>query len=150
MRVQSERIAASFRGVQKLGRRRFLRRQEEIRRVLLESEGAVVDVEGGLPALWLREYMAYDPAPDLRAIRCPVLAITGRSDLQVEPDDVERIGQLVAGPFTGSTPADLTHVLRTDSRRPSLAGYRAQLRRPVDADLLETVSKWVSARQPRP
>ena len=146
MRIQSERMADSLRGLQRLAARRFLRRQNEIRRALQASEGDVLDVEGGLPARWFREYMAYEPALDLRAIRCPVLAITGRSDIQVEPDDVERIGDLVAGSFTGSTPDDLTHVLRKDSRRPSLATYPSQLRRPVDAELLETVSEWVSVR----
>ena len=150
MRIQSERMADSLRGLQRLAARRFLRRQGEIRRALQASEGDVLDVEGGLPARWFREYMAYEPALDLPAVRCPVLAITGRSDIQVEPDDVERIGGLVAGPFTGSTPDDLTHVLRKDSRRPSLATYPSQLRRPVDSELLETVSEWVSARSLRP
>ena len=150
MRIQSERMAASLRGLQRLAARRFLRRQADIRRALQASEGDVLDVEGGLPARWFREYMAYEPALDLRAIRCPVLAITGRSDIQVEPDEVERIGDLVAGPFTGSTPDELTHVLRKDSRRPSLATYPSQLRRPVDSELLETVSEWVSACSPRP
>ena len=97
MRIQSDRIAASLRGIQRLGVRRFLRRQEEARHALLASNGDVIDIEGGLPARWFREYMAYDPALDLAAIRCPVLAITGRSDLHVDPDDVERIGALVAG-----------------------------------------------------
>ena len=150
MRIQSERIAGSLRGLQRLGARRFLRRQEQVRRALLASDGDVLGPQGGLPARWLREYMAYDPGEDLSAIRCAVLAITGRKDLQVEPDDVERIGRLVTGPFTGSTPDDLTHVLRKDSGPPSLAAYRAQLRRPVDDDLLDVVSEWVSARQPRP
>ncbi len=109
-------------------------------------EGDVIDLRGGLPARWLREYMAYEPVTDLVAIRCPVLAITGRKDLQVEPDDVERIGALVAGPFTGSTPDDLTHVLRTQHGRPSMSSYSAQLRRPVDPALLEAVASWVAGR----
>ena len=79
MRIQSERIAGSLRGLQRLGARRFLRRR-----------------------------------------------------------------------FAGSTPDDLTHVLRKDSGPPSLARYPAQLRRPVDDDLLDVVSEWVSGRQPRP
>ncbi len=150
MRIQSERIADSLRGLQRLGARRFLRRQEQVRRALLASDGDALGPQGGLPARWLREYMAYDPVDDLSAIRCAVLAITGRKDIQVEPDDVERIGELVGGPFAGSTPDDLTHVLRKDSGPPSLAAYPAQLRRPVDDDLLDVVSEWVSARQPRP
>ncbi len=150
MRVQSERIAGSLRGLQRLGARRFLQRQEEVRRALLASDGDVLDTQGGLPARWLREYMAYDPVGDLSATRCAVLAITGRKDIQVDPDDVERIGELVRGPFAGSTPDNLTHVLRKDSGPPSLARYPAQLRRPVDDDLLNVVSEWVSGRQPRP
>ncbi len=145
MRIQSDRIAASLRGIQRLGVRRFLRRQEEVRHALLASNGDVIDIEGGLPARWFREYMAYDPALDLAAIRCPVLAITGRSDLQVDPDDVERIGALVAGRFTGSIPDDLTHVLRTHPGPPSMS-YRAQLRRPVDAALRAAVATWVADR----
>jgi hypothetical protein len=147
MRVQSERIAASLRGLQRLAAGRFLRQQEEIRTALLESDGDVVDLEGGLPARWFREYMAYDPVEDLGLVRCPVLAITGRKDLQVDPDDVERIGALVAGPFSGAVPDDLTHVLRTTRSRPSLSAYPRQLRQPVDSSLLEDVATWVAARR---
>jgi pimeloyl-ACP methyl ester carboxylesterase len=147
MRLQSERIAASLGAIRRLVfGRRFVRRQQEVREALLASEGDVIDIEGGLPARWFREYMAYDPADDLRAIRCPVLAVTGRKDLQVDPSDVERIGSFVAGPFTGSTPDQLTHVLRSDGGRPSLGSYGRQLREPVDAALLEQVVTWIAAR----
>jgi hypothetical protein len=83
--------------------------------------------------------------PALRAIRYPVLAITGRNDIQVDPEDVARIGRLVQAPVTGETPERLTHLLRTHPR-PGLGGYRAQLRRPVDAALLERIATWVAAR----
>jgi hypothetical protein len=75
-----------------------------------------------------------------------VLAITGRKDLQVDAADVERIGALVAGPFSSSTPDELTHVLRTDSGRASLSAYPRQLQKPVDASLLEDVASWVASR----
>jgi uncharacterized protein len=147
MRLQSERIVASLGGLRRrmLGRR-ILRRQGEVRKELLASDGDVLDIEGGLPARWFREFMAYDPADDLPSIRCPVLAVTGRKDLQVDPNDVERIGLLVAGPFTGSTPDDLTHVLRSDRDPPSLDSYGRQLREPVDPALLELVTSWIAAR----
>ena len=64
--------------------------------------------------------MSYDPAPDLAAISCPVLAISGRKDVQVDASDVERMRMLVTSPFTARTPADLTHLLRT-SLRPTWA-----------------------------
>jgi uncharacterized protein len=98
-----------------------------------------------MPARWFREFMAFDPSVDLRRIECPVLAITGASDLQVEPGDVAEIGRLVQGPFEGRTPAGLTHVLRTHDGPPSLSSYRAQLEKPMDADLVGQVVAWIEA-----
>lgn len=34
---------------------------------------------------WFRHFLVYDPAPALRKVRCPVLAVNGEKDLQVEP-----------------------------------------------------------------
>ncbi|MDR3677121.1 MAG: alpha/beta fold hydrolase [Acidobacteriota bacterium] len=38
-----------------------------------------------LTSPWLRFFLAYDPAVDLRKVRCPVLALNGEKDLQVLP-----------------------------------------------------------------
>ena len=114
---------------------------------MLASDGDVLDIEGGLPARWFREYMAYDPTEDLRTIGCPVLAITGRKDLQVDPEDVECIGALVAGEFTGSTPGKPHAHFRAQDGSPAMSAYRTLLKHPVDTDLLETVSTWVAARE---
>ena len=150
MRWQSERIAASLRGPSRLFARRFLRRQQRDRQLLLRSAEDTVRVgKSELPARWFREYMAYDPKIDLPSIRCPVLAITGRGDIQVDPDDVARIGEIVAAPFSGHTPDGLTHALRRHPGPPNLAAYPAQLRHPVDAELLEQVAAWTAARTPR-
>jgi pimeloyl-ACP methyl ester carboxylesterase len=146
MRRQSDRIAASLTGVQRVGAGWFLRRQERARRVLLESRDDIVRM--GLrrfPARWFREYMRYDPAGDLAAIGCPVLAITGSNDIQVDPGDVDRIGELVPGPFTGLEPAGLTHVLRTHARA-GISSYSAQLKGPVDAGLLVTIGAWLTEK----
>lgn len=35
---------------------------------------------------WFRYFMAYDPAPMLTKVKCPVLALNGEKDLQVLPD----------------------------------------------------------------
>ena len=82
--------------------------------------------------------MAYDPAADLPRVRCPVLAITGSKDLQVDPEDVSRIGVEVS-PFDGEILADLTHVLRRQAGLP-VSAYRALLRGPVDAALLDRIA----------
>jgi hypothetical protein len=64
------------------------------------------------------------------------------NDVRVDAGDVERIGALVKGPFTGMTPRMLTHLFRTQPQ-PGVATYRAQLKRPVDPELLATVSTWL-------
>lgn len=144
IRLQSARIAATLTGLQRLGARWFLRRQERASLSLRNSTEDVVRIgRQRLPARWFREYMGYDPAGDLAKITCPVLAITGRYDVQVEADDVERMGELVGGPFTGRTPETLTHLLRTHPR-PGLGAYATQLKRPVDPEILEVVATWLS------
>jgi len=39
----------------------------------------------GLTSPWYRHFLAYDPAPVLAKVTCPVLAIDGEKDLQVPP-----------------------------------------------------------------
>jgi pimeloyl-ACP methyl ester carboxylesterase len=34
---------------------------------------------------WMRHFLAYDPLPTLRTVKCPVLAVFGEKDLQVPP-----------------------------------------------------------------
>jgi fermentation-respiration switch protein FrsA (DUF1100 family) len=39
-----------------------------------------------LESAWMRYFLRYDPAPALRKLSCPVLALNGSKDLQVPPD----------------------------------------------------------------
>ena len=144
MAWQSARIAATLpRALGPFGPL-FVRMQARGRRRLRTSTADVIRVNWSrIPARWMREYMAYDPARDLAAIRCPVLAVRGCKDVQVDAADVERMRVLVTSPFTGHTPADLTHVLRTTSGPPGLAGYRALLRQPPEPVLMEQVATWI-------
>ena len=144
MAWQSARIAATVPRVMRPLGPLFVRMQARGRRRLRASTADVIRVNWSRsPARWIREYMAYDPALDLAAIRCPVLAVTGGKDIQVDAADVDRMRALVTAPFTGHTPADLTHVLRTTSGPPGLAGYRGQLRQPPDPALVEQVAAWI-------
>jgi uncharacterized protein len=56
--------------------------EEEKRAMMLtpESENAIVSQ---LTTPWMRYYLAYDPAPTLRKLKMPVLALNGSKDLQV-------------------------------------------------------------------
>ena len=114
MMWQSDRIAATLPGPDWLAPRWLRRRQRRDWERLASSTAASLRLHRTpVPALWFREYMAYDPTVDLVAIECPILAITGTKDLQVNPEDVARIGSAVAGPFTGEAPKDLTDILRS-------------------------------------
>lgn len=146
MRWQSERIAASLRGLARLRRSSFLRNQKRTRNRLLTSTGDIVSIDGvDVPARWFREVMAYEPTRDLLAIGCPVLAIVGRNDVQVDAEDVERMRRLVASPFEGEAPAKLTHLLRRHAR-PGIDAYPEQMKEPVDPWVLERVASWVGNR----
>lgn len=94
-------------------------------------------------AKWLREFLNFDPAEYLKNVCVPVLAITGSKDIQVNPADLNLMAQLVQGKFESHELSDVTHMLRTDSGKPSLNTYPDQLKRPVDPRLLDLVSDWL-------
>jgi uncharacterized protein len=71
-----------------------------------------------------------------------VLAVTGSKDLQVDPADLEVVAATVPGPVETRMVPDLTHTLRRQTDPPSMSRYRAELRRPVDAELLRVVTCW--------
>lgn len=96
-------------------------------------------------AKWLREFMSYTPAEDLVNIHVPVLAITGAKDIQVDPAEVGRMGELVKGDYEGHLIPDVTHLLRADLTpgRPTTTTYKEQVTRPVDPRLLDLISAWL-------
>jgi uncharacterized protein len=47
---------------------------------------------------WLQYFIRYDPAPTLKKVRCPVLALNGAKDLQVAPNEnIAAIKKAMAG-----------------------------------------------------
>lgn len=60
---------------------------------LTEAEKKVVESQRGameqqfkmMQSPWFRNFLTHDPRPALKKITCPVLAITGEKDLQVDP-----------------------------------------------------------------
>lgn len=95
-------------------------------------------------ARWMRDFLAYDPAPVLAKITVPVLAITGGQDIQVPPADVEEACRLVQGPFEGHVAGDLSHLLRPDPASRGLRDYRRSVRQPVSPELLTLITAWVA------
>ncbi|MFD9735903.1 alpha/beta hydrolase [Umezawaea sp. NPDC059074] len=102
----------------------------------------------GMPvnARWMREMLDHDSRQDLARIRGSVLAVTGDKDVQVDAADLDVVRDLVPGEVEVHRVPDLTHLLRRDPGRPSPRSYPAQLRRPVDPDLLALVAGWLTTR----
>ncbi|GAA4063907.1 alpha/beta hydrolase [Agromyces indicus] len=136
------------RGILRLLRIDLVEKQRRNVERFRQSTTDVIRLEGRrMNAKWHRELIAYDPAPDLARLSMPVLAITGDHDLQVDPDDLDRIAATVAGPVEIERPERLTHLLRRDAGdTASFAAYRSLVKQPVDRELLDRVSSWVAAR----
>jgi hypothetical protein len=143
MEWQTRRIAATLPRPDGVWARRFERRQARHRALLLGSTTDTARLGWVRTNVrWLREFMVYDPVEALSIIDGPVLAITGAKDVQVDPDDVARIGQIVTGSFEGEVPVDVTHVLRRDPGPPGLGSYRKQFSRPIDPWVVDRVTDW--------
>lgn len=95
-------------------------------------------------ARWFREFLDFDPKPLLQKNRAPVLAITGAKDLQVDPDDLAAIADLVPEEVDTVRVPDLTHLVRRDTAPPSLRAYRRLVREPVDPKVLSLVADWTA------
>lgn len=97
-------------------------------------------------AKWFREFMAFDPSESLVQARVPVLAITGSKDIQVDPDDIARMGAVVSTEFTGHVAENVTHLLREDDGPPTPRTYKKQVKQPLSDAVVEPMVEWI-ARQ---
>jgi len=97
-------------------------------------------------ARWMRELLAFDVAAATSRIRCPVLAVTGAKDIQVDPDDVYRIKQLVGGDCECQVVPNLSHLLRLELGEPSFFNYKKSLRTEMDGSVLVLIADWLNQR----
>jgi pimeloyl-ACP methyl ester carboxylesterase len=95
---------------------------------------------------WFRFFLMYDPAPALRRVTCPVLAINGELDLQVPPDQnlpaIEKaLKQGGNRDFQVIKLPKLTHLFQT-SQTGSPAEY-SKIDETIAPVALETISDWI-------
>jgi pimeloyl-ACP methyl ester carboxylesterase len=148
---QARQVAASLSGFNKwllrVLRIDVTRSQEKALTRVKAGTTAVVRVQGRkINARWMRQFLAYDPSVDLGRINMPVLAITGDRDVQVDPDDLERMRGLVPGRFDALRLVGVTHLFRTEGTRRGLAGYKEQARRPPDPQMIAAVADWLERK----
>jgi len=95
---------------------------------------------------WFRQYLDFDPAPLLERIKCPVLALNGDRDLQVDATDTvpllrkayEKSGNQ---DFTVMEIAGVNHLFqRAQSGSPSLYGAIEETMAP---EVLNAISGWL-------
>lgn len=124
------------------------KKNEKIYKKVAETDKPVIRVQGmKLNAKWLREMMEYNVCDYLQEVACPVLAITGEKDLQVPPDDVKRIPDLIKGEGEWHIIPDMNHIFRKYEGNHTMLGllkeYKTQLNDPVDSELLEKMETWL-------
>ena len=98
---------------------------------------------------WMRWFLQYDPEPTLRALTCPVLAVFGERDLQVDPG--QNLPAMEAA-FAASGHADATVVelpelnhLFQHCETGLLAEY-ATIEETLAPEYLDLVTRWLQER----
>ncbi len=107
---------------------------------------------GTLTSPWFRQFLVLDPAVALQKVKCPVLAVTGARDLQVDPDqNLPAIkAALKAGGNTDYTVRKLpglNHLLQA-ARTGTIDEY-ARIEETVNPAALNAVSGWILSRTRR-
>jgi fermentation-respiration switch protein FrsA (DUF1100 family) len=116
------------------------------------DRGPLVDgVMAQMRAPWMKRFLTLDPAPALRAMRCPVLALFGELDLQVIPAQNE--APVAAAlresgvPATVRTMPGLNHLFQP-AKRGTVDEY-VTIDVTVEPAVLELVADWIRAQPAR-
>jgi len=98
---------------------------------------------------WFRYFLAYDPAPTLAKVQCPVLAINGELDLQVPPkQNLPPIRKALEDghnkDFEVMELPGLNHLFQT-AKTGSPSEY-ASIEETMSPKALDIITTWVSKR----
>lgn len=98
---------------------------------------------------WFRYFLTYDPAPTLKQVKCPVLALNGERDLQVPAKaDLEAVEKALKDggnkDFTVKELPKLNHLFQTcETGAPSQYGKIDETMAPA---ALDEISGWINKR----
>jgi fermentation-respiration switch protein FrsA (DUF1100 family) len=111
-------------------------------------EGAIQAATAQMLSPWFRFFLTYDPAPALREVRVPVLAVWGEKDLQVPPAQNLPVVEaaLKAGGNTHYTVKELpglNHLLQTATTG-SPTEY-TQIEETISPAALQLIADWILA-----
>lgn len=150
MRWQAEQIVTTLpalvRGLIHVLRQTPDRAQAKLFTKVRNTDEVVLRVQGRrLNAGWLRGFLDHDPAADLARVVVTVFALTGGRDLQVDPDDLDRMRELlVDAPLETHRPTQVNHVLRHTDGSGSPTEYRKQVKagQSLDPGVLDALTGW--------
>ena len=128
------------------------KQQAKAIRRLDKTDSDVARIQGQkINAKWMREFIAYDPAPVLRATRTPLLAITGTKDVQVDAFDLEEVSLVAGDRAEVHILEDLDHILRFEAAPVSNPKkYKSQIEQPIDARVSGAVIDWLNRLERKP
>ena len=95
---------------------------------------------------WYLHFMRYDPAKAMKKIKCPVLALNGEKDIQVDAimnltAIQQRISENGNKNVTVKAYPNLNHLLQT-CEKGTLAEYR-QLEETISPEVLKDIMEWI-------
>lgn len=95
---------------------------------------------------WYLHFMRYDPAEDLKKLKCPVLALNGEKDIQVDAAmNLTAIQERITGNgnknVTIKAYPDLNHLFQT-CEKGTLAEY-GQLEETINPEVLKDIIEWI-------
>jgi pimeloyl-ACP methyl ester carboxylesterase len=98
---------------------------------------------------WFRHFLDYDPRPALRKVTCPVLALNGEKDLQVDArvhlKEIEAALQAAGNKdFTVKELPNLNHLFQT-CKTGAVSEYGA-IEETIAPGVLEMIADWISKR----
>ncbi len=135
---RDERLRAELaeRGAEALG-------TEEEQKQAIESTAKVMQTA------WFRYFVGYDPRPALRKVHCPVLAINGEKDLQVDPEqNIPPIEKALAEAgnedYTVRVFPGLNHLFQ-HCQTGAISEY-GKIEETISPEVLAFVADWIAAR----
>lgn len=95
---------------------------------------------------WYLHFMRYDPAQDLKKLKCPVLALNGEKDIQVDAAmNLAAIQERITGNgnknVTVKAYPNLNHLFQT-CKKGTLAEY-GQLEETINPEVLKDIIEWI-------
>lgn len=93
---------------------------------------------------WMRYFMSYDPATDIVNVKCPVFALNGQKDMQVDADiNLGRIAALLKSNdnLTLKKYPDLNHLFQ--HCQTGLFSEYSQIEETISPEVMEDIVNWI-------